>query len=101
MTTDCWVVVIAHCSHFRAGQDPGVIDQGHSNMSCRSLTFGRISTDCSGDEDIRCGGHAVEARCITLDGRFPLSIAGVLRKAHIFAELAGAAKRSASPQVPP
>jgi hypothetical protein len=27
------VDIFAHCCHFRAGQDPGVIDQGHSNMS--------------------------------------------------------------------
>jgi hypothetical protein len=34
---DSWysqlVDIFAHCGHFRAGQDPGVIDQGHSNMS--------------------------------------------------------------------
>jgi hypothetical protein len=27
------VDIFAHCGHFRAGQDPGVIDQDHLNMS--------------------------------------------------------------------
>jgi hypothetical protein len=67
--------------------------------SLRLLTVGRISADES--EVIRCGGHPIEGRCVTLDGRFPPSLAAVLSGAHIFAELAAAAKRPASPPAPP
>jgi hypothetical protein len=61
--------------------------------SVRSLTFGRISG--------QCGGHPVEARCLTLKGRFPRSLESVLRETHLFAELCGAANRVSSPMTPP
>jgi hypothetical protein len=69
--------------------------------SLRLLTFGRILNDYSSDNGIRCGGHPVEARCVTLDGRFPPSLTAVLRGTYVFAELAAAAKRLASPSGPP
>jgi hypothetical protein len=67
--------------------------------SLRLLTFGRISAEES--PYIRCGDHAIEARCVSLNGRFPASFTAVLREAHILAELAAAAKRPASPPAPP
>jgi hypothetical protein len=78
-----------------------VVDVDFSSAaSLRLLTFGRISDD-EVDGNVRCGGHPIEARCVTLDGRFPPSLAGVLSGAHIFGELAAAAKRPASTRAPP
>jgi hypothetical protein len=67
--------------------------------SLRSLTFGRISADDC--DSLRCGGHPVQARCLTLDGRLPRSLESVLRVTHLFAELGAATKRMACPVTPP
>jgi hypothetical protein len=89
---------MSHAQFIGLGRDV-VGNQFSCSASLRFLTFGRISTDESAG--IRCGGHPIEARCLTLDGRFPSSIAAVLRETRIFAELAAATKRPASPPAPP
>jgi hypothetical protein len=63
--------------------------------SLRYLTFGRISM--KGE----CGGHPIEARFLTVKGRFPRNRESVLRESHLFAELGGAEKRVSSPMTPP
>jgi hypothetical protein len=69
-----------------------------SAASLRSITFGRMRAKNS---ECGCGGHPVEARCLTLEDRFPQSLECVLREAHLFGELGSAGKRVACPMTPP